>query len=174
MDLSSLLKLASNPQVRNLVMSLIGQMGGKGQGGASMNGLLENLNKSGMGDQVKSWVSTGDNKPITPEQVTQALGADHIAQAAKDAGCTPQQASEDLAKVLPQMVDTATPTGSAPAATDFDQMFSKIFGDAGQTGNSGPQSGNSVPQGGNTGMAAGNDGMQSDNTGNSGGSQSRN
>ncbi len=131
MDLSSLLKLAQNPQVRSLVMSLIGQMGGQGgksaQGGASMNGLLENLNKSGMGDQVKSWVGTGDNQAITPEQVTQAIGADRIAQAARDAGCTPQQASEDLAKVLPQMVDTATPTGSQPNPNDFDQMFTKIF-----------------------------------------------
>jgi uncharacterized protein YidB (DUF937 family) len=135
MDLSSLLKLASNPQVRGVVMSLIQQMsnkGGSAKGGANMNGLLENLNSSGLGDQVKSWVGTGDNKPITPDQVTQAIGADQIAQAAKDAGCTPQQAASDLAKVLPQIVDTATPTGAAPAPTDFDEMFAKIFGGQGE------------------------------------------
>ena len=128
MDLSSLIKLASNPQVRNLIMSLVGQMGGGAKGGASMNNLLENLNSQGMGDQVKSWVGTGDNKPITPDQVTQAFGADHIAQAAKDAGCTPQEAATQLSKVLPQVVDTATPTGKPAAPADYDQMFAKVFG----------------------------------------------
>ncbi len=130
MDLNSLLKLASNPQIRGVVMSLIQQMGkgGGAKGGASMNGLLENLNANGMGEQVKSWVGTGDNKPITPEQVTQAIGPDQIAVAAKAAGCTPEQASADLAKVLPQIVDTATPTGAPAAPADYDEMFTKLFG----------------------------------------------
>jgi uncharacterized protein YidB (DUF937 family) len=134
MDLSSLIKLASNPQVRNLVMSLIGQFGGKdGKPGASMNSLLDNLNSAGAGDQVKSWIGTGDNKPISPEQVTKAFGADHIAQAAKDAGVSPQEAATELSKVLPQVVDAAAPTGQAPAPTDFEQMFSKLFGGDGPT-----------------------------------------
>jgi uncharacterized protein YidB (DUF937 family) len=129
MDLNALIKLASNPQVRNLVMSLLGQMGGGNKaGGQSMNGLLENLNSSGMGDQVKSWVGTGDNKPVTADQVTQAIGADKIAQAAKDAGMSPQAAADDLAKVLPQIVDTATPTGATPQPQNFDDMFAKLFG----------------------------------------------
>jgi uncharacterized protein YidB (DUF937 family) len=129
MDLSSLIKLASNPQVRNLVMSLINQMGGKGdKPGAGMNSLLDNLQGAGAEDQVKSWIGTGDNKPISPEQVTKAFGADHIAQAAKDAGCSPQEAATELSKVLPQVVDTATPSGQAPQTADFEQMFSKLFG----------------------------------------------
>ena len=129
MDLSALIKMASNPQVRNLVMSLIGQMGGKGaKPGAGMNGLLDNLQSSGMGDQVKSWVGTGDNKPITPEAVTTAFGADHIAQAAKDAGMSPTEAASDLAKILPQVVDTASPTGQTPAASDYESMFARLFG----------------------------------------------
>jgi uncharacterized protein YidB (DUF937 family) len=131
MDLNSLIKLASNPQVRNVVMSLISQMskgGGAAKGGAGMNNLLENLNANGMGDQVKSWVGTGDNQPITPEQVTQAIGPEQIVQAAKDAGCTPEQASADLAKVLPQLVDTATPAGKPAAPTEYDEMFTKLFG----------------------------------------------
>jgi uncharacterized protein YidB (DUF937 family) len=130
MDLSALMKMASNPQVRSLVMSLVNQMGGKGgaKPGTGMNSLIDNLSSSGMDDQVKSWVGTGDNKVITPDQVTQAFGADHIAQAAKDAGCTPQEAASELSKVLPQVVDTASPSGQAPNAGDFDQMFAKLFG----------------------------------------------
>jgi uncharacterized protein YidB (DUF937 family) len=130
MDLSALIKMASNPQVRSVVMSLINQMGGKGgaKPGAGMNGLLDNLSTSGADEQVKSWVGTGDNKPITPDDVTKAFGADHIAQAAKDAGVTPDVAASELCKALPEVVDTASPTGQAPTAGDFDQMFAKIFG----------------------------------------------
>jgi uncharacterized protein YidB (DUF937 family) len=130
MDLSSLMKMASNPQIRSLVMSLIGQMGGKGgvKPGVGMNNLMDNLSTSGMDAQVKSWVGTGDNKPISPDEVTKALGADHIAQAAKDAGCTPQEAAIEFSKVLPQVVDTASPTGQAPGTADFEQMFAKLFG----------------------------------------------
>jgi uncharacterized protein YidB (DUF937 family) len=131
MDLNPITKMASNPEIRNLIMSVIGQMGKGGGAGASggknMSGLLENMNSAGLGDQVKSWVGTGDNKPVTPEQLTQAIGADHIQQAAKDAGVSPQVAADQLAKVLPQVVDTATPTGKAPSATDFEQMFMKLF-----------------------------------------------
>jgi uncharacterized protein YidB (DUF937 family) len=130
MDLSSLTKLAANPQVRNLVMSLLGSIGGGGtkqSGGAQMAGLVDNLQGHGLQDQVKSWVGTGQNKPVTAQEITQALGPDTIAHAAKDAGLSPQEAAEDLAKVLPQMVDSASPTGQAPAANDFDVMFQKLF-----------------------------------------------
>ena len=130
MDLNSLMKLASNPQVRNLVMSLLGSLGGgkkPGAGGAQMAGLVGDLQSHGLGEQVNSWVGTGQNKPVTGQEITQALGPDTIAHAAQDAGMTPQQASEELAKVLPQMVDTATPNGQAPQADDFDAMFKKLF-----------------------------------------------
>jgi uncharacterized protein YidB (DUF937 family) len=121
--------MASNPQTRALVMSLITQMRDSGGSNANMNGLLENFNSIGLNDQVNSWIGNGDNKKITPDQVTAAIGADHIAQAARDAGCTPEQASADLAKVLPQIVDTATPNGTLPAPGTVDDMFTRLFSD---------------------------------------------
>jgi uncharacterized protein YidB (DUF937 family) len=143
MDLSSIMKMASNPQIRNLVMSLLGQMGGKGSGanmgGANMAGLLDNMKASGLDDQVKSWVGTGENQPVTADQVTQAIGADKLQAAAKQAGCSPQQAADDLAKVLPQMVDTATPTGKAPTANDFNALFQKFMGSSDPKGVSQPK-----------------------------------
>jgi uncharacterized protein YidB (DUF937 family) len=127
MDLSALTKLAGNPQVRNLVMSLLGSTGGTKSGGAQMTGLLDNLQGNGLQDQVKSWVGTGENKPVTASEITQAIGPDKLAGAARDAGLSTQEAAEDLARVLPQIVDTASPAGQAPAAADFDQMFAKLF-----------------------------------------------
>jgi len=135
MDLNALLKLASNPQIRSLVTSLLGQHG-KGGGaqpvnGANMAGLVDNLKSAGLGDQVKSWVGTGDNKAVTAAQMTQAIGADKIQKAALDAGLTPQAAADDLAKVLPSMIDQATPNGKAPSAKDFDTLLQRLMGGSG-------------------------------------------
>lgn len=130
MDVSSLMKLAANPQVRQLVMSLLSQMGKSG-GGNNMAGLLDNMSGAGLGDQVKSWVGTGDNAPVTPAQVTQAIGSDQLHEAATAAGMTDQAAADSLAKVLPQVVDQATPTGTPPAPIDFEKVISQLFsGDA--------------------------------------------
>lgn len=136
MDTSSLMKLASNPQVRQLITSLLGSMGGgggkgnggKSNGGAKLAGLVDNLDKSGLHDQVTSWVGTGDNAPITPGQITKAIGPERIDQAAKAAGMTPQAASDALAKVLPEVVDKATPAGTPPTAGSFDTILSQLFG----------------------------------------------
>jgi len=127
MDLSALMKLAQNPQVRQLVTSLVGQMRGN-SGGASMKGLMDNMTAAGMGDQVSSWIGTGAKQPMTSQQVTEAFGQDHINQAAKDAGCSPQEAADTLSKALPQVVDTATPGGQPPKPGEFDAMFAQLFG----------------------------------------------
>jgi len=132
MDLSSLMKLASNPQVRQLVMSLLGQLGGKGGGGANMAGLVQNLNSNGLGEQVKSWVGTGDNKPVTPDQITQAVGPEQLHRAAESAGMSDQQAADSLSKVLPQVVDQASPSGQMPQSNDFEKLFKQLFSGQGQ------------------------------------------
>jgi len=127
MDISSLTKLTSNPQVRQLVMSLLGQLGGKAGGGANMAGLMQNLGSNGLGEQVRSWVSTGDNQPITPDQITKAIGPEQLHRAAESAGMSDKQAADSLAKVLPQMVDQASPSGQPPQAADFEQLFNRLF-----------------------------------------------
>src|SRR5690349_17665526 len=127
MDLSSLMKLASNPQVRQLVMSLLGQLGGKGGGGANMAGLMQNMGSNGLGEQVKSWVGTGDNQPVTPDQITKAVGPEQLHRAAESAGMSDKQAADSLSKVLPQVVDQASPAGQTPQATDFEKLFNQLF-----------------------------------------------
>ena len=126
------MKLASNPQVRQLVMSLLGQLGGKGGGGANMAGLVQNLNSNGLGEQVKSWVGTGDNKPVTPDQITQAVGPEQLHRAAESAGMSDQQAADSLSKVLPQVVDQASPSGQMPQSNDFEKLFKQLFSGQGQ------------------------------------------
>ena len=79
-----------------------------------ISGIMEQFKSQGMGDTVKSWISTGPNLPISPDQVHQALGSDTIAQLAAKLGMTPQELSAKLSTALPQVVDKMTPTGVIP------------------------------------------------------------
>ena len=100
------IKLDDQSSLSGLISSL---MGGQGTGGLS--GLVQQLSQGGLGDQVKSWVGTGTNQPVTPEALSGALGQDKVAAFAQRLGISPDQASSALAQVLPQAVDKMTPNG---------------------------------------------------------------
>jgi len=79
-----------------------------------ISGILQQFQAQGLGDTVKSWVSTGPNQPISPDQVHKALGSDTITELAAKLGISPQELSAKLSTVLPQVVDKMTPTGVVP------------------------------------------------------------
>ncbi|MDI1462403.1 YidB family protein [Catellatospora sp. KI3] len=129
-DLNQIMKLMSDPTVQKLVQGLLGQLSG-GKGGApNMAGLMDQLDKAGLGQQAQSWVGTGQNEPVTGAQLQQALGGGMLEQAAADAGTTPRQAADDLAKVLPGLIDQATPNGQMPDPQQMQQMIGKFMGGA--------------------------------------------
>jgi len=80
-----------------------------------VSGVVSQFQQQGFGDTVKSWVSTGPNMSITPDQIHQALGSDTMTQIAAKFGMTPQELAAKLSTVLPQAVDKLTPTGAVPA-----------------------------------------------------------
>src|SRR6516164_2639215 len=43
-----------------------------------LGGLLNKLEQGGLGDQTKSWVGTGQNQPVSPGQLGQAVGGNVI------------------------------------------------------------------------------------------------
>jgi uncharacterized protein YidB (DUF937 family) len=86
------------------VVALIGQHGGLG-------GLLDKLKTSGLGDAVSSWVGTGDNQPVTANQLESAVGGNIIGQITAKLGVTKEQASALLAQYLPMVIDRLTPHG---------------------------------------------------------------
>ena len=63
------------------------------QRNGGIGGVLEKLRGSGLGHQGNSWISTGANLPISPDQINDALGAEDIGQLANQYGMTPGQAS---------------------------------------------------------------------------------
>jgi uncharacterized protein YidB (DUF937 family) len=98
---------AVGAEMVTVVNGLIQKHGGIG-------GILQQFQAHGLGDTVRSWVSTGPNQPISPDQVHKALGSDTIAELAAKLGISPQELSTKLSTVLPQVVDKMTPTGVVP------------------------------------------------------------
>lgn len=113
------------------VMKLVQQNGG-------LEGLVAKFQQGGLGDVVQSWISTGPNLPISPEQLGQALGPDTLSQL----GGGGQDLLGPLSKLLPQVVDGLTPNGQLPAGGgDIGSMLGGLLGGAGGAGAGGPNLG---------------------------------
>lgn len=91
-----------------IVMGLINEHGG-------LPGLISKLQASGLGDQAKSWVGTGENLPLSADQLQGFLGSGKLQALASQLGVDPQQAAGSLADLLPKAVDRMTPEGRMPA-----------------------------------------------------------
>jgi uncharacterized protein YidB (DUF937 family) len=87
-------------------------MGSGGQGG--LNAIVAKLQQAGLGDIAKSWIGTGQNLPITADQLKQVLGSDVVRQLAAKYNIPIDQVAEVLAHQLPQAVDKASPDGKLP------------------------------------------------------------
>ena len=94
-------------EMATVVNGLIQKHGG-------LQGLVREFEQKGLGATVKSWIGTGPNQPISPDQVHQALGPDTIAQMAAKFGLSPQELSQKLSQILPKAVDSMTPDGTLP------------------------------------------------------------
>ena len=82
-----------------------------------LQGLLNQLQQGGLGPQVQSWLASGGNASITPDQLRDALGSDQVRQLAAQFGLPVDQALNLLAQHLPTAVDQASSDGTLqPAA----------------------------------------------------------
>ena len=77
-----------------------------------LQGLIDQLQKGGLGAQAASWVGTGSNLPVEPGQLQQALGGDWMSALASHLGTSPDQASQSVASLLPDVIDKLTPGGT--------------------------------------------------------------
>ena len=109
------------------VVAMLGQQGG-------LTGLLQKFQHGGLGDIAASWVGTGQNLPITPDQLGQVLGPDVLGSLLSKLGGAPTGAPNStqdgtqgghqgaalndllgpLSQLLPQVVDKLTPNGHLP------------------------------------------------------------
>lgn len=91
-----------------------GGVGGLGNSLGGLGGLINAFQRNGMGDQMQSWIGTGQNMPISPDQLQQILGQGTIGQIAQQLGLSPQASASGLSELLPQLIDRLTPNGQAP------------------------------------------------------------
>ena len=97
-----------------LLPMVLGMLGNDSQHGG-LGGLLEKFSQAGMGDMAKSWVGSGQNAPVSGDQLGQVLGGDMMGDIAAKLGLSPGDAAGQLANVLPGLIDKLTPNGHAPA-----------------------------------------------------------
>ena len=96
-----------------LLKMVLAMLANDGQGGG-LAALLQKFQAAGMGDQINSWVGSGQNLPLSPEQVGGVFGPDQMSQMAERMGLSTGDLSAQMAQVLPQAVDHFTPGGQVP------------------------------------------------------------
>jgi uncharacterized protein YidB (DUF937 family) len=76
-----------------------------------LQGLVNQFKQQGLGATISSWVGTGENQPIAPDQLHQAVGPDVMKELAAKAGMSTDELAKKLATILPTAVDKLTPNG---------------------------------------------------------------
>lgn len=122
-----------------IVLSMLSNRGGAGMGSAApsgmgmgagglggmggLGGLLEQLTRSGYGQQASSWVGTGANEPLPPQAWTQIFEPRQLSAIASEAGVSEEEAQQGLSQLMPEVVDRLTPQGQVPPV---DQLLASI------------------------------------------------
>ena len=92
--------------------------------GSLMGGLSDLIGKltaGGAASQVNSWVGSGANQPIQPGQLGSALGQQAINDLSAHSGMSKEELLNQLALVLPQLINHLTPNGRVPTAAELDK-----------------------------------------------------
>jgi len=112
---------------QNSLLQAVAGLLGKDSSIGGLAGLVQAFQKNGLGEIVNSWVSTGKNLQVTPNQIEQGLGSDLLSQLAGKAGLSSGAASSQLAGILPDLVDKLTPNGMVEAG-GLDQLMKLVQG----------------------------------------------
>ena len=100
---------AGNQELLNLVVSVIGN-----QGAGGLGGLVQKFKDHGLNDIVSSWVGTGQNLPVSPDQLQKIFGGQQMQDMAAKLGLSPAVLGGQLSQLLPKVVDHLTPNGTIP------------------------------------------------------------
>jgi uncharacterized protein YidB (DUF937 family) len=97
----------------------------EGAGGllGGLGGLLEKFQQGGLGNVTNSWIGSGQNQPVSPNQVGSALGPNIIKTLAQQSGLSEDELTKQLSQVLPGVVDKLTPNGRLPTLAELSQLI---------------------------------------------------
>jgi uncharacterized protein YidB (DUF937 family) len=110
----------SNPLSSGLLQMIQNQPGG-------LQGLMQNFHDKGLGAVATSWVSSGQNMPVSADQIHQILGSDQVKALAAKCGISPDVAGGAIAQLLPGIVDKLTPNGQVPEHSNVMEMVGGLL-----------------------------------------------
>jgi uncharacterized protein YidB (DUF937 family) len=95
-------------EIMPIIMDLISEQSG------GLNELIQKFTSNGLGNIVSSWTGTGENLPISPDQISKVLGSDIIINIAEKTGMDTNAITGQLTTLLPEVVNKLTPDGKIP------------------------------------------------------------
>lgn len=110
-----------------LLGSLGGAFGGGSTGGVlsgGLNDLIDRFREKGQEETARSWVGTGANRELAPNDLQQAIGEDTIADLSRHTGLSREELLSRLSRDLPKAVDQWTPEGRIPDEAEADRLYS--------------------------------------------------
>ena len=108
------------PQKYHALSAMIEQQGG-------MHALIDKFHQGGLRGTITSWISRGQNLPISADQIQKVLGSEAVKKYADKLGVDPAQAAQQIAHVLPRVVDKLTPNGQVPSEATLQSAFQNLL-----------------------------------------------
>jgi uncharacterized protein YidB (DUF937 family) len=107
-----------------------GGLGGLLAGGAAgsvlsggLNDLRKHFQQNGQGDVANSWLGTGPNKAISPNDLASVLGADRINALVTQTGMARDELIAGLSQQLPEVIDQLSPEGRVPTEQEMARLL---------------------------------------------------
>ena len=85
--------------------------------------LINQFKQNGLGDVINSWIGTGQNQAISPNQLREALGQNTVNDLSRQSGAPQDDLLSQLSRYLPGVIDRLTPNGQLPNQRDLRSGF---------------------------------------------------
>ena len=89
------------------------------QSSSGLDVLLRQFQQNGFGEVINSWIGPGQNQPISPTELRQAMGQNTVSNLSQQTGSPQDELLALLSKYLPGVIDKLTPNGQVPSQTDL-------------------------------------------------------
>jgi len=86
-------------------------------------GLQRTFQEKGLGNIISSWISTGQNLPISADQLQNVLQGGTLQNMAGKSGMDLSQLTSVFSQLMPHAVDQMTPNGQVPDSQALSQMM---------------------------------------------------
>ena len=120
---------SAKQQSRGLIEGLLDMF--QDESGGGIDDIQQKFRQKGLSDLLSSWIGTGQNRPVSPDQVVDVLGRERVEALSRRAGIPESQAAGVLSQFLPELIDKLTPEGHVPQKSQISTLGKVIIGGLG-------------------------------------------